>query len=93
MYRTHVRPSADLRAHYNEIAKIANDKNQVIITKNGKMDVVVIGADEYQQYEKYVHEQYILACLDEGLAQLDDPTSRRYSHDEVWATLEKEWNR
>jgi len=45
-----IRPSADLRNHYNEISKQCHETRQpVIITKNGRGDTVVIGLQEYRQ--------------------------------------------
>lgn len=45
-----IRPSADLRNHYNEISKQCHEtRKPVIITKNGRGDTVVIGLQEYKQ--------------------------------------------
>jgi prevent-host-death family protein len=45
-----IRPSADLRNHYNEISKICHEtKASVVITVNGREDTVVLGFHEYQQ--------------------------------------------
>lgn len=47
---TNIRPSADLRNHYNEISKQCHEtRKPVIITKNGRGDTVVIGLQEYRQ--------------------------------------------
>lgn len=45
-----IRPSADLRNHYNEISKQCHEtRKPVIITKNGRGDTVVIGLQDYRQ--------------------------------------------
>ena len=45
-----IRPSADLRNHYNEISKQCHETRMpVIITKNGRGDTAVIGLQEYKQ--------------------------------------------
>ena len=45
-----IRPSADLRNHYNEISKQCHEtRKPVIITKNGRGDTAVIGLQEYKQ--------------------------------------------
>lgn len=45
-----IRPSADLRNHYNEISKQCHEtRKPVIITKNGRGDTVVIGIQDYKQ--------------------------------------------
>jgi len=45
-----IRPSADLRNHYNEISKQCHEtRKPVIITKNGRGDTAVISLQEYRQ--------------------------------------------
>lgn len=44
-----IRPSADLRNHYNEISKQCKEnKEAVIITVNGRGDTVAISYEEYK---------------------------------------------
>ena len=45
-----IRPSADLRNHYNEVSKLCRENGQeVIITVNGRGDTVLIGYEEYKR--------------------------------------------
>ena len=45
-----IRPSADLRNHYNEISKQCKEsRDAVIITVNGRGDTAVIGLQDYYQ--------------------------------------------
>ncbi len=45
-----IRPSADLRNHYNEISKqCREDRTPVIITVNGRGDTAVLGYQEFCQ--------------------------------------------
>ncbi len=45
-----IRPSSDLRNHYNEIStQCRESKNAVIITVNGRGDTVVLGLQQYNQ--------------------------------------------
>ena len=45
-----IRPSADLRNHYNEISKQSHETREpVIITVNGRGDTAILGIQEYQQ--------------------------------------------
>lgn len=45
-----IRPSADLRNHYNEISKQCKESREaVIITENGRDDTAVIGLQNYYQ--------------------------------------------
>ena len=44
-----IRPSADLRNHYNEVSKQCRENNEaVIITVNGRGDTVSLGYEDYQ---------------------------------------------
>lgn len=45
-----IRPSADLRNHYNEISKQCRESNEaVVITVNGRGDTAVLGLQHYYQ--------------------------------------------
>ena len=45
-----IRPSSDLRNHYNEISKQCHDeRNPVIITVNGRGDTAIMGLQDYYQ--------------------------------------------
>jgi PHD/YefM family antitoxin component YafN of YafNO toxin-antitoxin module len=45
-----IRPSADLRNHYNEISKACHESRQpIVITLNGREDTAVIGFQELKQ--------------------------------------------
>ena len=48
-----IRPSADLRNHYNEVSKQCRENNEaVIITVNGRGDTVSLGYEEYKRMKK-----------------------------------------
>lgn len=45
-----IRPSADLRNHYNEISRQCREKGDaVVITVNGRGDTVSLGYEEYKR--------------------------------------------
>lgn len=45
-----IRPSADLRNHYNEISKQCREgRTPVIITVNGRGDTAILGLQDYYQ--------------------------------------------
>lgn len=45
-----IRPSSDLRNHYNEISKQCHEeRTPVIITVNGRGDSAVLGLQDYYQ--------------------------------------------
>lgn len=50
--RGDIRPSSDLRNHYNEISKQCKEnKEPVIITVNGRGDTAILGLQMYKQME------------------------------------------
>ena len=59
MLKTHVRPSRDLRNNYAELAGMVKEHDQVIITNNGKGEAVLIGIEDYAQYEEFLHRRYV----------------------------------
>ena len=57
-----IRPSADLRNHYNEISKqCREDKEAVIITVNGRGDTVSLSYGEYKNMKSRIELLEILA--------------------------------
>lgn len=63
-----IRPSADLRNHYNEISKqCREDKEAVIITVNGRGDTVSLAYEEYKRLKARVELLEILAEADEDV--------------------------
>ena len=67
--RESIRPSADLRNHYNEISKqCREEKEAVIITVNGRGDTVSISYDEYQNFKARIELLELLAEADEDVA-------------------------
>lgn len=67
MYQTlteTIRPSSDLRSHYNEISRECRDNRAaVIITVNGRGDTVSLG---YHQYQEMKARLELYEMLDEG---------------------------
>lgn len=56
-----IRPSADLRNHYNEISKQCREENQaVIITVNGRGDTVSLAYEKYKQMKARIELLEIL---------------------------------
>ncbi|MBO4904407.1 MAG: type II toxin-antitoxin system Phd/YefM family antitoxin [Lachnospiraceae bacterium] len=63
-----IRPSADLRNHYNEVSKQCRENNEaVIITVNGRGDTVSIGYEEYKRMKARIELLEILAEADEDV--------------------------
>lgn len=63
-----IRPSADLRNHYNEVSKQCRENNEaVIITVNGRGDTVSLGYEEYKRMKARIELLEILAEADEDV--------------------------
>lgn len=57
-----IRPSADLRNHYNEISKQCREDNAaVIITVNGRGDTVSLAYEEYKRMKARIELLEILS--------------------------------
>lgn len=57
-----IRPSADLRNHYNEISKLCKENNvAVIITVNGKGDMALLAYEEYKRMKARIELLEILS--------------------------------
>ena len=63
-----IRPSADLRNHYNEISKqCREDREAVIITVNGRGDTVSLGYEEYNRMKSRIELLEMLQKLKKTL--------------------------
>lgn len=64
-----IRPSADLRNHYNEISKQCREEGEaVIITVNGRGDTVSLGYEEYKRMKARIELLEILAEAEEDIS-------------------------
>lgn len=91
MFNTYVKPSSELRNKYPEILELVNTNNQVIITNNGKADMVLIKMEDYKIYEEFLHLRYIDKKLAEAEKEATDNNTKRLSHDEVFSKLRKKY--
>lgn len=63
-----IRPSSDLRNHYNEISKQCREsKNAVIITVNGRGDTAVLSLQHYNQMRSELELLRTLAEAEEDV--------------------------
>ncbi|SHK70563.1 type II toxin-antitoxin system Phd/YefM family antitoxin [Hespellia stercorisuis] len=64
-----IRPSADLRNHYNEISKQCREnKEAVIITVNGRGDTVSLSYEEYKRMKSRIELLEILAEAEDDVS-------------------------
>ena len=75
-----IRPSADLRNHYNEISKQCKEnKEAVMITVNGRGDTVTLSYEEYKNMKARIELLEILAeAEDEVKRGLVAPVSETF---------------
>lgn len=65
-----IRPSSDLRNHYNEISKQCNETREpVIITVNGRGDTAVLGLQDYYQMKSELELLRTLAESEEDVRE------------------------
>ena len=80
-----IRPSADLRNHYNEISKTCREQNEaVVITVNGRGDTVSLG---YEAYKRMKARMQLLETLAE--AEEDVSSGRVAPMKETFTELKK----
>lgn len=84
MLNTYVRPSRDLRNNSSEIANIVKQHNH-----NVRGEAVLIGIEEFADYEEYVHKKYFLSELKKAKEQANAPETKWLSENEFWKTLSK----
>ena len=88
MMNTYARPVRDLRNNYTEIIELANQGNQIIITQNGREAAVIIGTQEFKEYEAFLHRQYIKQELAKAKEKAKDPETKWVSEEDFWADFE-----
>ena len=63
-----IRPSADLRNHYNEISRQCREEREaVIITMNGRGDTVSMAYEEYQRMKARIELLELLSEADDDV--------------------------
>ncbi len=64
-----IRPSSDLRNHYNEISRQCHEeRSPVIITVNGRGDTAILGLQDYYQMKSELELLRTLAEAEEDAA-------------------------
>ncbi len=78
-----IRPVSDLRNRFLDIEKVVKANGHVVLTKNGYGSMVVLSIDEYSRLSNSLE-----VALDEA-DMLAEASSKRLTHDEVFAGLKK----
>ena len=88
--RESIRPSADLRNHYNDISRQCREgKEAVIITVNGRGDTVSLNYDEYRRLIARLQLLELLAEAEEDVAK-GRTASMQETFDSIRAMLKGE---
>ena len=67
-FKDSIRPSADLRNHYNDISQQCRENNEaVIVTVNGRGDTVALSYEGYQNMKARIELLEILAEAEEDV--------------------------
>jgi len=88
MSKTIVRPSRDLRNNYADVVKSLKQNNHIIITNNGVGESVLIGINEYEEYEEYMHRRFVYNELQQSKTLLDNPEVILHDAVDVFAKFE-----
>lgn len=81
-----IRPVSDLRNKFTDIEKAVGGGEPVFLTKNGYGSMVVMSLEAYSRLTDSVE-----IALDEA-DRVAEEDSRRYSHEEVFASLRRRIN-
>ena len=83
---TEIRPVSDLQNNFNDISRLVHENGaSVILTKNGRRDMVVMSVEAY---ENSGFQSEIYHKLKEAEIEADS-TEKRYTHGEVMDRLQK----
>jgi prevent-host-death family protein len=92
MYQTQIKPSSQLRNNYSEMVRLVKEeRNPVIITNNGQADAVLVNMDEYAEFERFMHLQYVREKLAESKKSAANPATVRISHQDLWERLAEKY--
>ncbi|MCL1820612.1 MAG: type II toxin-antitoxin system Phd/YefM family antitoxin [Oscillospiraceae bacterium] len=76
MYNVQVRPVRDLRNHYTELEAMLDNRNPIIITKNGRGTAVLLNIEDFADYEEFMHVRYIAEKLKEAEIEAASPDAK-----------------
>jgi len=80
----HVRPERELRNNFSEIAKLNDDNDAIVLTNRGKASRVLLNVSEFDEYEEFRHNRYLVAKIKEAE---EDTDTRLRTHEEIWQSL------
>ena len=69
MFAVHEKPIAEVASNYLELAGALKEHDRIIITNGGQKEAVLIGMEDYAEYELYAHNRYVHQKLAEAETQ------------------------
>lgn len=87
MLKTQVRSSRDLRNHYREVVDSLKNHDHVIITHQGRGEVVLINFDDFAGYEEYLYDKHVQNELAKTEKRIQDSDATWHSHEEAMSVL------
>lgn len=80
LYRMNIKPSTTIRQNYNSFSKYCHELDEpVVLTRNGKADLVVMSHEAFRRMEARVKLQSKLLVAEKQIAE-DEPLTE---HNEV----------
>jgi PHD/YefM family antitoxin component YafN of YafNO toxin-antitoxin module len=90
MFNVHVKPVDEIKTRYTELAGILKEHDRIIITNGGKQEAVLIGMEDYAEYETYAHNQYVQKKLAEAEALAAKTEAVWMNEEDFWHEDEAE---
>jgi PHD/YefM family antitoxin component YafN of YafNO toxin-antitoxin module len=90
MFNVHVKPADEIKARYTEFAGMLKEHDRIIITNEGKQEAVIIGMEDYADYEAYAHNQYVQKKLAEAEALAAKADAVWINEEDFWREDEAE---
>ncbi len=88
MHSIHVRPERELRNNFSELSKLNKEHDAVILTNRGKGSHVLLGFEEFAEYEEFRHNRYLMQKIEEAE---NDPDTRLIDHNQLWSRIEEKY--
>ena len=89
-----IRPVSDLRNKYPEIEELVLKEDEAVyLTKNGYGSMVVMSLEKYSKLMSDAeYNEYIENALDEADREAEDPSTKYYTHEEVFGKIRRKIN-
>lgn len=89
-----IRPVSDLRNKYPEIEELVLKEDEAVyLTKNGYGSMVVMSLEKYSKLiSDAEYNEYIENALDEADREAEDPSTKYYTHEEVFGKIRRKIN-